>query len=102
VSPHEKIRCQFSGSKTVIKLGIDVRQDFCVVAVHQESSDESRSIKCFFISLRSREYFPFYVNFSSARTTRRFPPLGCGPEIQTVRPLESMAEKQLHSALGDC
>jgi len=32
LSPHEKIRCQFSGSKTVIKLGIDVRQDFVVVA----------------------------------------------------------------------
>jgi hypothetical protein len=59
LSPHEKIRCQFSGSKTVIKLGIDVRQDFVVVAVHQESSDESCSIKCFFISLRSREHFPF-------------------------------------------
>src|SRR6266576_6371573 len=27
---HEKIRCQFSGSKTVIKLGIDVRQDLFV------------------------------------------------------------------------
>jgi len=42
------------------------------------------------------------VNFSSARTMKSFPSLRCGPEIQTVRPLESMAEKQpqLHSALG--
>ena len=34
------------------------------------------------------------VNFSSARTTTRFPSLRCGPEIQTVRPLESTVETQ--------
>jgi transposase len=35
LSSHEETRCQFSGSRAVIKLGIDVHQDFYVV-VRQE------------------------------------------------------------------
>ena len=35
LSSHEGTRCQFNGSKAVIKLGIDVHQDFYVV-VKQE------------------------------------------------------------------
>src|SRR5438477_1816992 len=31
LSSHEETRCQFNGSKAVIKLGIDVHQDFYVV-----------------------------------------------------------------------
>jgi hypothetical protein len=34
------------------------------------------------------------VNFSSARTTNRFPSLRCASAIQIVRPLESIAETQ--------
>ena len=34
------------------------------------------------------------VNFSSARTTKRFPSLRCASAIQIVRPLESIAETQ--------
>src|SRR5436190_20832979 len=41
------------------------------------------------------------VNFSSARTTKRFPSPRCASTIQVVRPLESIAETQpqLHPAL---
>src|ERR1700730_3031546 len=34
------------------------------------------------------------VNFSSARTTKRFPSSPCASAIQIVRPLESIAETQ--------
>ncbi len=42
------------------------------------------------------------VNFSSARTTKRFPSSRCGSAIQIVRPSESTAETQpqLQPALG--
>jgi hypothetical protein len=35
LSSYEETGCQFSGSKAVIKLGIDVRQDFYVVVVQE-------------------------------------------------------------------
>jgi len=39
LSTHEETRCQFSGSKAGIKLGIDVHQDFYVVMVQEGGSN---------------------------------------------------------------
>ena len=39
LSSHEGTRCQFNGSKAVIKLGIDVHQDFYVVAKQEGGSN---------------------------------------------------------------
>jgi len=84
---NNKIRCYFSGSKAVIKLRIDVRWDLYVFCRNIESPIRVPQMPLTFHPLAQR---------------KRFPSLRCGPEIQIVRPLESMAEKQpqLHSALG--
>jgi transposase len=39
LSSHEGTRCQFNGSKAVIKLGIDVHQDFYVVVMQEGGSN---------------------------------------------------------------
>jgi transposase len=39
LSSHEGTRCQFNGSKCVIKLGIDVHQDFYVVVMQEGGSN---------------------------------------------------------------
>ena len=39
LSSHEETRCQFNGGKAVIKLGIDVHQDFYVVAMQVDGSN---------------------------------------------------------------
>src|SRR6266446_6437984 len=39
LSSHEGTRCQFNGSTGVIKLGIDVHQDFYVVVMQQGGSN---------------------------------------------------------------
>jgi hypothetical protein len=39
LSSHEETRSQFNGSKAVIKLGIDVHQDFYVVVMQVEGSN---------------------------------------------------------------
>jgi transposase len=39
LSSHEETRCQFNGSKAVIKLGIDVHQEFYVVVMQEGGSN---------------------------------------------------------------
>src|SRR6266404_9678147 len=39
LSSHEETRCQFNGSKAVIKLGIDVHQEFYTVVLQEGGSN---------------------------------------------------------------